>query len=132
MSTVTDYLPRSVSQRVAFMNPRGVCMVIPPFSHSQDEHPDITTDDKELAALEYPDLSKDANLPLRRVDEAKRPWYFCTVVLSRLRDCVSRTDDWKQIVLDYNIGLLVPEYEREKTLDTILMEKSLVTECPVV
>jgi hypothetical protein len=76
---------------------------------SHDEHPDITGEDKEYSVTEYPDLSKDANLPLRRMEEAKLLGYFCSVVLNRLRDCESRTEEWKQIVLDYNRGLLVPE-----------------------
>jgi len=76
---------------------------------SQDAHPDITAADKVHSVTEYPDLSKDANLPLRRLEEAKLLGHFCTVVLNRLRDCESRTEEWKQIVLDYNNGLLVPE-----------------------
>jgi len=76
---------------------------------SHDEQPDTTAADKDHSVTEYPDLSNDANLPLRRLDEAKLLGHFCSVVLNRLRDCESRTEDWKQIVLDYNRGLLVPE-----------------------
>ena len=46
---------------------------------------------------------------MRRLEEAKLLGHFCSVVLKRLRDCESRTEEWKQIVLDYNNGLLVPE-----------------------
>ena len=76
---------------------------------SQDGHQDITAEEKDHSVTEYPDLSKDANLPLRRLEEAKLLGHFCSVVLNRLRDCESRTEEWKQIVLDYNRGLLVPE-----------------------
>ncbi|HPN41330.1 MAG TPA: hypothetical protein PKX36_07380, partial [Candidatus Cloacimonadota bacterium] len=73
---------------------------------SQDGHQDTIAEDKVHSVTEYPDLSKDANLPLRRLEEAKLLGYFCSVVLNRLRDCESRTEEWKQIVLDYNNGLL--------------------------
>ncbi len=75
----------------------------------QDGHQDVNAADKDHSVTEYPDLSKDANLPLRRLEEAKLLGHFCSVVLNRLRDCESRTEEWKQIVLDYNNGLLVPE-----------------------
>jgi putative transposase len=68
-----------------------------------------TADGKELIDVRHHDLSNDANLPLRRMEEAKLLGHFCSVVLNRLRDCESRTEEWKQIVLDYNSGLLVPE-----------------------
>lgn len=75
----------------------------------QDGHQDVNASDKDHSVTEYPYLSKDANLPLRRLEEAKLLGHFCSVVLNRLRDCESRTEEWKQIVLDYNNGLLVPE-----------------------
>ncbi|MCD8479942.1 MAG: hypothetical protein LRZ88_06765 [Candidatus Cloacimonetes bacterium] len=34
---------------------------------SQDGHQDITAEEKDHSVTEYPDLSKDANLPLRRL-----------------------------------------------------------------
>ncbi|MCK9434147.1 MAG: Mu transposase C-terminal domain-containing protein [Candidatus Cloacimonetes bacterium] len=76
---------------------------------SHDEQPGTTAADKDNSVTEFPDLSNDANLPLRRLEEAKLLGHFCSVVLNRLRDCESRTEEWKQIVLDYNNGLLVPE-----------------------
>lgn len=57
----------------------------------------------------HPDLSKDANLPLRRIEEAKLVGHFCSLVLNRLRDCESRTKEWMQIIEDYNGGILVRE-----------------------
>jgi len=74
---------------------------------SHDEQPGTTAADKVHSVTEYPDLSNDANLPLRRLEEAKLLGHFCSVVLNRLRDCESRMEEWKQIVLDYNRGLLV-------------------------
>jgi len=43
------------------------------------------------------------------MEEAKLLGNFCSLVLNRLRDCDSRTEEWKQIILDYNSGKLVPE-----------------------
>ncbi len=76
---------------------------------SHDEHQDTTAEDKDHSVTEYPDLSKDTNLPMPRLKEAKLLGHFCSVVLNRLRDCESRTEERKQIVLEYNSGLLVPE-----------------------
>lgn len=75
----------------------------------QEGHQDINATNKDHSVTEYPDLSKDTNLPMRRLKEAKLLGHFCSVVLNRLRDCESRPEEWKQIVLDYNSGLLVPE-----------------------
>jgi hypothetical protein len=72
-------------------------------------HPNATDDDKELIDARYPDLSFAADLPLRRIEEANLLGHFCSVVLNRLRDCESRTEEWKQIIEDYNGGKLVPE-----------------------
>ena len=51
---------------------------------SKDGLQDINAEDKDHLVTEYPDLSKDANLPLRRVEEAKQLVYFCSVLLNRL------------------------------------------------
>ncbi len=40
---------------------------------SQDGHQDVNAADKDNSVSEYPDLSNDANLPLRRFEEAKLP-----------------------------------------------------------
>jgi hypothetical protein len=72
-------------------------------------HPNTTDDGKELIEACLLDLSNAAHLPLRRMEEAKLLGHFCTVVLNRLRDCESRTEEWKQIIDDYNGGKLVPE-----------------------
>jgi hypothetical protein len=56
----------------------------------QDGHQNVNVAGKDNSVTEYPDLSKDANLPLRRLEEAKLLGHFCSVVLNRLRDCESR------------------------------------------
>ncbi|MDD3578897.1 MAG: Mu transposase C-terminal domain-containing protein, partial [Candidatus Cloacimonetes bacterium] len=74
-----------------------------------DGHLTATDEAKEPTEAEHPDLSNAEKLPLRCFSEAKLLGHFCSVVLNRLRDCESRMEEWKQIVLDYNRGLLVPE-----------------------
>ena len=72
-------------------------------------YPNATDEAKEPTEAEHPDLSNAEKLPLRCFSEAKLLGHFCTVVLNRLRDCESRTEEWKQIIGDYNSGKLVPE-----------------------
>lgn len=72
-------------------------------------YPNATDEAKEPTEAEHPDLSNAEKLPLRCFSEAKLLGHFCTVVLNRLRDCESRTEEWKQIIVDYNNGKLVPE-----------------------
>jgi putative transposase len=72
-------------------------------------HLESDEESKELTEAEHPDLSNAENLPLRCFPEANLLGHFCTVVLNRLRDCESRTEEWKQIIVDYNSGKLVPE-----------------------
>lgn len=55
-------------------------------------HPKATDDGKELIEARHPDLSKDADLPLRRMEEVKLLGHFCSVALNRLRDCESRIE----------------------------------------
>jgi hypothetical protein len=78
---------------------------------SEVGHLESDEESKGPAEAELPDLSKDANLTLRRMEEAKLLGHFCSLVLNRLRDCESRTKEkeWKQIIDDYNNGKLVPE-----------------------
>lgn len=57
----------------------------------------------------YIDFSPRENPALQYDAEARLLGHFCTLVIRRLEDCESRVEEWKQIVIDYNNGNLVPE-----------------------
>ncbi|MFA4958404.1 MAG: hypothetical protein WC535_00760 [Candidatus Cloacimonas sp.] len=82
--------------------------------HSNTESDDGTADlPANLPALYnregYIDFSPRESLPLKYDTEARLLGHFCTLVLRRLEDCESKVEEWKQIVIDYNHGNLVPE-----------------------
>lgn len=64
---------------------------------------------KERDTNQLLDLTPREDIPFRHSEKAKLMATFCDQVITRLDNCSSKVEEWKQITLEYNNKMLLPE-----------------------